>query len=72
MTPMTVKQIEEAKARAQAIVDGFKTPSQQCARDAARLAEQLLARERQVTALAERVSVAERSKLDPFGGIFGF
>lgn len=70
MTPMTIKQIEEARARAQAVVDGFKMPNQQNARDAAKLAEQLIARERQVATLAQRLAAKDRMKGSPLDSIF--
>lgn len=68
--PMTPKQIEDAKARAEAVINGFKTPSMQIARDAEKLAALLLVRERQVAALAEQV--AKKKQADSLGGIFGF
>lgn len=53
---MSPQDIVAARSRAESAVNGFTTVKLQHARDAKRLASQLQAREKQVTALVNRIS----------------
>lgn len=52
---MEKEQIAAAKARAEDVVNGFKRVTEQSARDALKLAEELERRERQIAAMKKRM-----------------
>ena len=69
---MTPDQITAAKTRAQEVVNGFKAPRVQQARDAVRLAETLQLRNRQIARLREEMRYSSPNNIPDFlKGIFG-
>jgi hypothetical protein len=72
---MDETQIKNAKARADEVVNGFKRPSTQNARDAQKLAEFVILQDRQITALKRRIladdlAKATTKKSDPMSDFF--
>jgi hypothetical protein len=67
---MNERDIHAAKARAEAVINGFQTPKMQQARDVLKLVEVLEVRNRQVNSLAEQLWKATVNNRDPFPGIF--
>jgi len=67
---MTPEQIQKAKARAEEVVDGFRSPKNQNARDALNLAKALQQLHKTNDALYKRLNDLEENKTENFDDIF--